>query len=75
MAKLIDINQRRDPRENDNDIAAVLILEIADPLGEGSFAVRTVRSRRNNDDAFALCPDWLPGEITGSKATRFYFYG
>lgn len=75
MAKPIDINQRRDPRENDNDIAAVLILEIADPLGEGSFAVRTVRSRRNNDDAFALCPDWLPGDDTGSKATRFYFYG
>lgn len=75
IAKPVDTSRPRDPRENDSDLSAVLILEIADPLGQDSFAVRTVRSRRNNDDAFSLCPDWLPGDDTGSKATRFYFYG
>ena len=48
---------------NYNNIAAVFIHE-AYPLGEDSFAVRTVLSSRNNY-AFALCPDWLPGgELT-----------
>jgi len=59
--------------DSDNDIAAVLILEIAEP--EDIFAVRTVRSKRNNADSFTLCPDWLPGNGTGSKTSRFYFYG
>lgn len=75
IAKPVDSNRQRDPREDDNDLSAVLILEIEEPLGQDSFAVRTVRSRLNNDDAFSLCLDWLPGDNTGSKATRFYFYG
>ena len=75
IAKPIDGSRQRDPREDEDDLAAVLILEIKEPLGQDSFAVRTVRSRLNNDDAFSLCPDWLPGDGTGSKATRFYFYG
>ena len=75
MANPIDNSRPRDPRENDNDISAVLILETTEPLGEDSFAVRTVRSKRGNDDAFVQCPDWLPGDHTASKATRLYFYG
>lgn len=68
--------ERRQPPENDNDIGAVLVLETTEPLGESSFAFRTVRSKRSdNADAFTLCSDWLPGDRTASKATRFYFYG
>ena len=55
MANPIDNSRPRDPRENDNDISAVLILETTEPLGEDSFAVRTVRSKRGNDDAFVQC--------------------
>lgn len=61
--------------DSDSDFGAVLVLEIAEPLGETSFATRTVRSKRGKADAFALCQGWLPGDGTASSATRFYFYG
>lgn len=61
--------------ESDDDIAAVLILETSEALGANDFAVRTVRSKQNNADSFTFCPDWLPGNSTGSKTSRFYFYG
>jgi len=62
--------------EGDNDIAAVLILETKESLGEvgRSFAVRTVRANKHSD-GFALCSDWTPGNQIASTATRFYFYG